>query len=98
MEWNLPCKHFFCIFEFYPQWNWYCLPEQYTKSAYLSTDQDALNSFFSAHVEHLDAADHYSDGDNGNDTDEIPSPVDDVEGEIPAKKVCSTCNTLFINH
>jgi len=51
IEWNLPCKHFFCVFEHYPQWNWDSLPDQYTKSAYLSTDQAVLNRYilFSCH-------------------------------------------------
>ena len=50
-EWNLPCKHFFCIFELYPQWNWDRLPDRYTKSTYLSTNQAALNNYFSPSVE-----------------------------------------------
>ena len=31
IEWNLPRKHFFCVFEHYPLWNWYSLLDQYTK-------------------------------------------------------------------
>lgn len=90
VEWNLPCKHFFCIFELYPQWNWNRLPKQYTSSAYLSTDQAALNSYFSSSIEDQDAEDFHSDVDNGNDMDEIPSTVDSVKEEIPARKVCNT--------
>ena len=81
----------FCISELYPQWNWNRLPKQYTSSAYLSTDQDALNSYFSSnvHVEDQDAVD-FGDVDNSNDMDELPSTVDDVKEEIPAKKVYNT--------
>ena len=46
VEWNLPCKHFFCIFRLCPQWGWDSLPSSYTSSAYLSTDQAALDSYF----------------------------------------------------
>ena len=75
-EWNLPCKHFFCIFELYPQWNWDHLPDRYTKSAYLSTDQAALNSYFSPSVDQ-DAALHDSNVDSSNDDiSELPPPTD----------------------
>ncbi|XP_065886945.1 uncharacterized protein [Dysidea avara] len=85
-EWNLPCKHFFCIFVLYPQWNWDCLPDQYTKSAYLSTDQAALNSYFSPSVDQ-DAALHDSNVDSSNDDiSELPPPMDGYNEEIPAKK------------
>lgn len=76
----------FCIFELYPQWNWNCLPEQYTGSAYLSTDQAALNGYFSASIDQ-DVAGFHSDVDNGNDMNELPSTVDGVKEEIPVKKV-----------
>ena len=89
-EWNLPCKHFFCIFELYPQWNWDRLPDRYTKSAYLSTDQAALNSYFSPSVDQ-DAAFHDSNVDSSNDDiSELPPPMDGYNEEVPAKKVCIT--------
>ena len=45
-QWHIPCKHFWAVFRFYPSWNWDKLPENYKKSAYLSTDTDALDTFF----------------------------------------------------
>ena len=41
------------------------------------------------HVEDQDAVD-FGDVDNSNDMDELPSTVDDVKEEIPAKKVYNT--------
>ena len=84
IEWNLPCKHFFCVFEHYLQWNWDSLPDQYTKSAYLSTDQAALNRYFSP------ATDHQVDIDSGNDVSEQPALMNGISEEIPPKKVCSS--------
>ena len=44
--WNIPCKHFFSVFRFYPLWDWNKLPDSYRDSAYLSTDTSSLNTFF----------------------------------------------------
>lgn len=43
---HIPCKHFFSIFTHRNDWGWDKLPESYLKSAYLSTDVQALNDFF----------------------------------------------------
>ena len=44
--WHIPCKHFFAVFRFHPEWNWNKLPQSYRDGAYLSTDSDSLNTFF----------------------------------------------------
>ena len=44
---HIPCKHFFCVFNFYPDnWDWSTLPKCYLESAYLSRDEGALESYF----------------------------------------------------
>jgi len=72
----------FRAFEHYPQWNW---DSQYTKSAYLSTDQAALNRYFTP------ATDHHVDIDRGNDMSEQPALINRISEEIcTTKKVYST--------
>jgi len=73
VEWNMPCKHFFCVFQLYPQWNWNSLPDHYTSSAYLSTDQAALNSYFGAdqHAADPDVADQDVVDPDGVDQDVV---------------------------
>ena len=45
---HIPCKHFFAVFRVKPEWSWNTLPKQYTESAYLSTDNEALVAYFSS--------------------------------------------------
>ena len=45
---HLPCKHFFGIFRLYSKWDWNSLPDSYRNSAYLSTDQSAIEDYFQA--------------------------------------------------
>ena len=47
-RWHIPCKHFFAAFRVKPEWSWNTLPKQYTESAYLSTDNEALVAYFSS--------------------------------------------------
>ena len=42
IRFNLPCKHFFAVFNNKQQWKWDSLPVSYLKSAYLSQDSEAL--------------------------------------------------------
>ena len=44
---HLPCKHFFTVFQYAKDWPWERLPQEYQKSAYLSTDTEALQNHFS---------------------------------------------------
>ena len=46
VRWHIPCKHFFTIFREKPEWTWDSLPEKYLKSAYLSSDNEALTNYF----------------------------------------------------
>ena len=46
---HLPCKHFFSIFTNRQDWGWDKRPSGYLQSAYLSTDERALDDFFQPH-------------------------------------------------
>lgn len=46
VRYHLPCKHFFSIFTNRLDWGWDKLPSSYLQSAYLSTDNQALENFF----------------------------------------------------
>ena len=78
-QWHMPCKHFFAIFNLYPQWGWYQLPNEYLNSAYLSTDTDALQSNFSS-----TSPDDFS---ISQDLPEDNSTISPVVDEIPTNKV-----------
>ena len=79
VEWHIPCKRFWAIFTFYPSWNWDAFPVTYRKSAYLSRDIGALNTFFSN--EPIYDAEQES---SSSPTDVSSTPVQD---EIPKQKV-----------
>lgn len=40
---NLPCKHFFAIFNFFDNWRWESLPEVYLTSLYMSLDSASFS-------------------------------------------------------
>ena len=46
VEWNMPCKHYFAIFRLFPDYNWNKLPNHYLDGPYMSTDQNAIQSYF----------------------------------------------------
>ena len=79
-QWHMPCKHFFAIFNLYPQWGWYQLPNEYLNSAYLSTDTDALQSNFSF----TQPEDLFTTQDLPEEDNSTTSPVVD---KIPTHKV-----------
>ena len=54
---HLPCKHFFSIFTNQQDWGWDKLPSGYLQSAYLSTDNQALDDFFQSPDDDTMAAD-----------------------------------------
>ena len=93
-QWHMPCKHFFGIFNLYPQWGWYQLPNEYLNSAYLSTDTDALQCKFSS-TPPDDI--HTSEDVHVPDDSSTISPVVD---EIPTHKVIidNTVNTEMLVH
>lgn len=81
-QWQLPCKHFFAIFNLYPQWGWNQLPAEYLKSAYLSMDTNALDSNFcdQSQVEPMPV------------DSQIPAAEQhNVVDELPTEKVCVVC-------
>jgi len=43
---QLPCKHFFAIFQHRKEWQWEQLPSEYLQSAYLSMDVDSIRCHF----------------------------------------------------
>ena len=54
---HIPCKHFFAIFQYFPNWNWLKLPQSYQDS-YLSADTTAVQQYITKE-EHLNEC--YSD-------------------------------------
>jgi len=43
---QLPCKHFFSVFNLHDQWSWASLPTQYLSSPYMSIDWPAIRHYF----------------------------------------------------
>ena len=46
IRFNIPCKHFFAIFEHQAKWCWDSLPDVYLQSPHLNCDKQALDSFY----------------------------------------------------
>jgi len=44
-RWHIPCKHFFAVFRWMPEWDWDALPSEYKNGAYLSTDNSAIDEY-----------------------------------------------------
>ena len=100
-KWHIPCKHFFAIFRWKPQWSWEALPEVYKGSVYLSTDTEAIGDYFSIQG----VKDHENLFDSHNihvpevdDTVLLPdeqshSPTD----ELSLRKVRTKCKILLYN-
>jgi len=42
VKWNIPCKHFFAIFQLVDGWGWESFPDVYQRSSYLCDDSSAL--------------------------------------------------------
>ena len=77
---QLPCKHFFAVFQHRREWQWEQLPSKYLQSAYLAMDIDSIHSHFQQRNE-------ATIGDNYNDTtpnflDVMGDVVDDVLSRI----------------
>ena len=58
---QLPCKHFFAVFQHRKEWQWEQLPSKYLQSAYLAMDVDSIHSHFQQRKE-------TTIGDNHNDS------------------------------
>jgi len=42
---RLPCKHFFAVFNWFPEWGWEQLPKSYQSSPYLHLDEEAITTY-----------------------------------------------------
>lgn len=80
LQWHIPCKHFWTVFRFYPSWSWNSLPESYKSSAYLSSDTEAMDTFFGE--QSTSVATHESDNTS------LIQHTNPVVAEIPQQKVC----------
>ena len=78
--WHIPCKHFFAVFNHFPDWGWISLPKEYLENEYLSADSDILtnsspssdSSEFPASTVSSSPAPGDLDGETMGITDEIP--------------------------
>ena len=43
-RWHIPCKHFFAVFHYFPNWGWASLPKEYLENEYLSADSTVLTN------------------------------------------------------
>jgi len=46
---RIPCKHFFAVFNWFPEWGWEKLPISYQNSPYLCLDDDAITTYLQQH-------------------------------------------------
>lgn len=72
---HMPCKHFFAVFVNRTSWPWDKLPEEYLKSAYLSTDNHAIQSYFAPTETLLNSTMEASHEDDVVPTQPLPKPV-----------------------
>ena len=42
---KIPCKHYFAIFNWFPEWGWEKLPQSYQNSPYLHLDDEAVTTY-----------------------------------------------------
>ena len=84
---HIPCKHFFAVFEHFPDWDWSKLPHDFQGSCYLSADISSVQKFLTPNeAPDLERCDQ-----------EMDQPCDQQEQSlppIPMKKVC-TQHTLY---
>ena len=43
-RWHIPCKHFFAVFNHFPNWGWATLPKKYLENEYLTADSAVLTN------------------------------------------------------
>ena len=81
------CEHFFGVFIHYNEWSWNSLPKVYLDSSYLSTDKDAISTYFTG-MEGASSHDDTTSDANGDFPDLQPTQYsDDLTDEPPKKKV-----------
>ena len=79
-EWithHIPCKHFFAVFNHYPQWGWDQLPSSYKASPYLSLDNVTMSNYIASETGLPDQMDDHNGDNNTPSTtfDQIPRKV-----------------------
>ena len=90
INWQIPCKHFFVIFRLIPRWDWYCLPQKYLCSAYISSDTASLKSglhAFLANGVHSTVDDCTIVEADNPIPDQSDKAIVELHGEIPSRKV-----------
>lgn len=84
---HLPCKHFFGIFRLHSKWDWNSLPDSYRNSAYLSTDQSAIDDYFqSPDGTALESTDSDCQH-HGTPSEPLTSDLPAIASRIPERKV-----------
>ena len=73
---QLPCKHFFAVFQYRKEWQWEQLPPKYLKSAYLPMDVDSIRCHFQQRSEPIVC------NDTKNDTVDT---MENVVGDLPLR-------------
>ena len=94
---RIPCKHFFAVFNWFPEWGWERFPKSYQSSPYLCLDEDAIATYMQCNSDlsngspaephrisaNIEESDEYSEVDGLlHDEDETG---DQLLGEIPCK-------------
>jgi len=111
-RWHIPCKHFFAVFRWIPQWDWDALPLEYKNSAYLSTDNSAIDEYLTK--QGIFDSDYLPISPNSsNDSSDTPVPnssndddtfssenmviSDDLKNPLPSKRVRSSMS-MYCNY
>ena len=75
---HLPCKHFFAVFQYFPEWDWEKLPKKYLASPYLSSNNQAITDYINSIQQHPtigDVDNTLQNSHSDNNFDEIPRKV-----------------------
>ena len=99
VQWHIPCKHFWAVFRFYPAWYWARFPESYQRSAYLSTDTGALDTFFNDSPANIsdDLQDGASKSTTPGEDHTSSSPADEIpDQQVHTKLIIVTCLLLHV--
>lgn len=83
LTYHLPCKHFFAVFQNFPEWDWGKLPKRYLTSPYLSSDNQAITDYISSTPQNPTTPQHV-------DLDNTAAHLDNNFDEIPSRKVNNT--------
>ncbi len=70
-RWHIPCKHFFAVFEKFPNWGWMSLPKDYLKNEYITADSAILTPLSNSDAP-VSIASAYLSEEEKTITDDIP--------------------------